>query len=35
MTPEVRRNVIKWCIQAAFGLPVYGLLLFLSAGRLD
>jgi protein-S-isoprenylcysteine O-methyltransferase Ste14 len=35
MTPEVRREITKWIIQAAFGLVAYGLFLFLAAGRLD
>jgi protein-S-isoprenylcysteine O-methyltransferase Ste14 len=33
--PEVRREITKWCLQAGLGLIGYGLLLFLSAGRLD
>jgi protein-S-isoprenylcysteine O-methyltransferase Ste14 len=34
-SPEVRREISKWCFQAGLGLAGYGLLLFLSAGRLD
>ncbi len=35
ITPEVRREIAKWIIQAAFGLVAYGLVLFLAAGRFD
>jgi protein-S-isoprenylcysteine O-methyltransferase Ste14 len=35
MTPEVRRAIRQWIVQAAFGPVGYGLLLFLTAGRLD
>ncbi|MDY0020842.1 MAG: isoprenylcysteine carboxylmethyltransferase family protein [Anaerolineae bacterium] len=35
ITPEVRRAILKWCAQAALGVVGYGLLIFLSAGRLD
>ena len=35
MTPEVRRRIVSWIVQAAFGLVGYGAILFLSAGRLD
>jgi len=35
MTPEVRREIRKWIVQAALGLPGYGVVLFLAAGRLD
>jgi protein-S-isoprenylcysteine O-methyltransferase Ste14 len=35
MAPEVRREVTKWIVQAALGWVGYGLILFLSAGRLD
>jgi len=35
ITPEVRREIIKWIVQAAFGLVGYGLILFFTAGRLD
>jgi protein-S-isoprenylcysteine O-methyltransferase Ste14 len=34
ISPETRRAIVKWIVQAALGLPVYGLLLFLVAGRL-
>jgi protein-S-isoprenylcysteine O-methyltransferase Ste14 len=33
--PEVRREIVKWIVQAAIGLVAYGLVLLLSAGRLD
>jgi protein-S-isoprenylcysteine O-methyltransferase Ste14 len=35
ISPEERREIIKWIVQAALGLVGYGLLLFFSAGRLD
>jgi protein-S-isoprenylcysteine O-methyltransferase Ste14 len=35
VSSETRRAIVKWIIQAALGLPAYGLLLFLAAGRLD
>jgi protein-S-isoprenylcysteine O-methyltransferase Ste14 len=35
ITPQVRRAIVKWIVQAAFGLVGYGLILFLPAGRLD
>ena len=35
MSPEVRRQIIHWIVQATLGLVVYSLVLFLSAGRLD
>jgi protein-S-isoprenylcysteine O-methyltransferase Ste14 len=34
-SPETRRAIIKWIVQAAVGLAGYGLILFLSAGRVD
>lgn len=34
-TPEVRRAIVKWVIKAAVGIVSYGLILFLSAGRLN
>lgn len=34
-SPKVRREIVKWNLQAGLGLIGYGLLLFLSAGRLD
>jgi protein-S-isoprenylcysteine O-methyltransferase Ste14 len=33
--PEVRREILKWIIQSALGLPGYGVILFLTAGKLD
>ena len=33
--PEVRREILKWIIQSALGLPGYGVILFLAAGKLD
>ncbi len=35
MTPEVRRRIVSWIVQAALGLVGYGAILFLSVGRLD
>jgi protein-S-isoprenylcysteine O-methyltransferase Ste14 len=35
ITPETRRAIVKWIVQAAFGLVGHGLMLFLVAGRLD
>jgi len=35
MTPDVRRRIMSWIVQAALGLVGYGAILFLSAGRLD
>jgi protein-S-isoprenylcysteine O-methyltransferase Ste14 len=35
LTPEVRREIRKWIVQAALGPLGYGLVLFLAAGRLD
>jgi len=35
MTPEIRRRIVSWIVQAALGLVGYGAILFLSAGRLD
>jgi protein-S-isoprenylcysteine O-methyltransferase Ste14 len=35
MTPQVRREITKWIVQAALGLVGYGLILFLAAGRVD
>jgi protein-S-isoprenylcysteine O-methyltransferase Ste14 len=35
ISPETRRAIVKWIVQSALGLPAYGLLLFLVAGRLD
>lgn len=34
-SPQVRRAAVKWAIQSIFGLVGYGLVLFLTAGRLD
>jgi protein-S-isoprenylcysteine O-methyltransferase Ste14 len=34
MTPEVRREIVKWIVQSALGLVGYGAVLFLSAGTL-
>lgn len=33
--PEVRREILKWIMQSFSGLVGYGLILFLSAGRMD
>lgn len=35
ITPEVRREITKWVVQSAFGIVGYGLILFLTAGRLN
>jgi hypothetical protein len=35
ISPETRREIVKWIVQAGLGLIGYGLILFLSAGRLD
>jgi protein-S-isoprenylcysteine O-methyltransferase Ste14 len=35
ITPEARRAIIKWIVQASAGIVAYGILLFLAAGRLD
>lgn len=35
ITPQVRREIIKWIVQAALGWVAYGLILFLAAGRVD
>lgn len=33
-TPEVRRRIVKWIVEAALGLAGYGVLLLLAAGTL-
>ncbi len=35
ITPAMRRDITRWIVEATLGLPGYGLVLFLSAGRLD
>ena len=35
ITPQVRHQITKWILQAAFGLVAYGLILFLAAGTID
>jgi protein-S-isoprenylcysteine O-methyltransferase Ste14 len=35
ISPEERSAIVKWIVQAALGLVGYGLILFVSAGRLD
>lgn len=35
LTPDVRRAIVKWIVRATLGAIVYGLILFLSAGRWD
>ncbi len=35
MTPTVRSGIMNWIVQAALGLVGYGLILFLTAGKLD
>ena len=35
ITPQVRRGIAKWIVQATLGLVGYGLILFLAAGRVD
>ena len=34
ITTEVRHGIVKWGVKAAFGIIIYGLILFLSAGTL-
>ena len=33
ISPETRREIVKWIVQAVLGLILYGFILFLSAGR--
>jgi protein-S-isoprenylcysteine O-methyltransferase Ste14 len=35
ISPETRREIVKWIVQVVLGLAGYGLILFLSAGRAD
>jgi protein-S-isoprenylcysteine O-methyltransferase Ste14 len=35
ITPQVRREIVKWIVQASLGLVGYGLILFLAAGTVD
>jgi protein-S-isoprenylcysteine O-methyltransferase Ste14 len=35
VSPETRREIVKWIVQVVLGLIGYGLILFLSAGRFD
>jgi protein-S-isoprenylcysteine O-methyltransferase Ste14 len=35
ISPETRREIVKWIVQSGLGVAGYGLLLFLVAGRLD
>jgi protein-S-isoprenylcysteine O-methyltransferase Ste14 len=35
MTPEIRREIIKWIAQSALGVVGYGVIIFLTAGSLD
>ncbi len=35
MPPEMRREIIKWSVQAAVGWVGYGLILFLAAGTIE
>ena len=35
LTPEVRRAIIKWCLQAILGLIGYAVIIFLSAGTIS
>jgi len=35
ITPQVRREITKWVVQAASGVVAYGMILFLAAGRVD
>jgi protein-S-isoprenylcysteine O-methyltransferase Ste14 len=35
ISPEERREIVKWIVQSALGLVGYGLLLFLTAGSLN
>ncbi len=35
ITPQVRRGIVKWIVQAFLGLVAYGLILFVAAGTVD
>ena len=35
ITPEARRAIIKWCVQALLGLIGYAVIIFLSAGTIS
>jgi protein-S-isoprenylcysteine O-methyltransferase Ste14 len=35
VSPQTRREIVKWVVQVVLGLAGYGLILFLSAGRVD
>lgn len=35
ITPQVRRGILRWIVQAILGLVAYGLILFFAAGRID
>jgi hypothetical protein len=35
ISPEDRKTIIKWCIQAVVGVAGYAAIIFLAAGRLD
>jgi len=35
ISPEDRKTILKWCVQAAFGVAGYAAILFLTAGRWD
>ena len=35
MSPETRREIVKWIVQSALGLVGYAIILFLAAGTLD
>jgi len=35
MTAQVRREIARWIVQAAFGPVAYDLILFLAAGKLE
>ena len=35
ISPQVRREITKWIVQAALGLVGYGLILFFAAGTVD
>ena len=35
MSPETRREIVKWIVQSALGVMGYGIILFLVAGTLN
>jgi protein-S-isoprenylcysteine O-methyltransferase Ste14 len=35
LTPEIKRQIVSWCVKAALGLAAYAAVVFLAAGRVD